>query len=381
MTPLIFENATVVTADDMFHGHVVAVDGVIHEVGRGRAPERGLDLKGDFLMPGLVEIHTDNLEAHFIPRPKVMWHVDSAVQAYDGQIATSGITTVFDSLRIGTDDSEPRTECVAMSQRLAEALARARDAGTLRVDHRMHLRCEVPTPDVVEALEAFIASHQVDLISLMDHTPGQRQFRDIAKYFIYYGGKTGKSLAEVQAVVEHRLKVGSERAARNRPTVVAMAQQAGIALASHDDTTLEDVRESIGQRVSIAEFPTTAEAAAASREAGMATVMGAPNVVRGGSHSGNVSARTLAEQGILDILSSDYVPGSLLVAAFALRDVPGMGGLPGAVRLISRNPAAATGLNDRGCIQTGKRADLIRVTMPGDHPVVRSVWRNAERVA
>ncbi len=381
MTSQIFENAMIVTADDVFAGYVVAVDGLIAEIGEGHAPERGLDMQGDHLLPGLVEIHTDNLEAHFIPRPKVLWQVDSAVQAYDGQIATSGITTVFDSLRIGTDEHETRTEFVTMTMQLADALARARREDHLRVDHRMHLRCEVPTLDVVDALRDFIARYPVDLISLMDHTPGQRQFRDIDKYFTYYGGKTGKTLDEVKAVVARRQQVGAERAARHRPMVVDMANQAGIALASHDDTTLDEVRESIDQKVTIAEFPTTVEAAAASREAGMATVMGAPNVVRGGSHSGNVAASTLAEQGILDILSSDYVPGSLLVAAFALRDVPAVGGLPGAINLVARNPARATGLHDRGEIAVGKRADLIRVKLAGEQPVVRSVWRNADRVA
>ncbi len=379
---VVFENAMVVTAHDVVHGYVVAVDGLIAEIGEGRPPERGHDLRGDYLLPGLVEIHTDNLEAHFTPRPKVMWQVDSAVQAYDGQIATSGITTVFDSLRIGTDEHETRAETVtSTTMRLAEAIERARMAGLLRVDHRTHLRCEVPTLDVVDALRDFIARFPVDLISLMDHTPGQRQFRDIEKYFIYYGGRTGKSPAEVEAVVNRRRAVGFERASLHRPMVVGMAHEAGIALASHDDTTLDEVRQSIDQRVSIAEFPTTVEAAAASRAAGMATVMGAPNVVRGGSHSGNVAASTLASEGILDILSSDYVPGSLLVSAFVLRDHSGIGGLPAAINLVSRNPARATGLMDRGEIAVGKRADLIRVTMPGDYPVVRSVWRDAERVA
>lgn len=378
----ILSNAEVVTADDRFRGYVIVQDGLIHEVGRGAAPEKGIDLGGDFLLPGLIEIHTDNLEAHFIPRPKVLWHVDSAVQAYDGQIATSGITTVFDSLRIGTDEHETRAESVTSTTvQLAEALARARAAGTLRIDHRTHLRCEVPTLDVVAALEAYMARFPVDLISLMDHTPGQRQFRDIEKYFIYYGGRTGKTLQEVQAVVLRRQQVGSERAAKYRPIVVGMAHKAGIALASHDDTTLDEVRESIDQKVSIAEFPTTHEAAEASRQAGMSTVMGAPNVVRGGSHSGNVAARDLADAGLLDMLSSDYVPASLLLGAFQLADSPGVRGLPGAMRLVTQNPAEAMGLNDRGTIAIGKRADLIRVTVPSDTPVVRTVWRDGERVA
>lgn len=378
----IFANAEVVTADDRFRGYVVVEDGIIREVGPGAAPEQGIDLQGDFLLPGLTEIHTDNLEAHFVPRPKVHFHVDSAVQAYDGQIATSGITTVFDSLRIGTDEHETRAESItSTTTQLAEALARARAAGTLRVDHRTHLRCEVPTLDVISALEDFMARYPVDLISLMDHTPGQRQFRDIDKYFIYYGGRTGKSQQEVQGVVTRRQQVGHERAAKNRPIVVEMAHRAGVALASHDDTTLAEVRESIDQKVSIAEFPTTREAAEASRAAGMATVMGAPNVVRGGSHSGNVAARDLADAGLLDMLSSDYVPASLLLGAFRLADSKGVNGLPGAMRLVTLNPSEALGLKDRGSIAAGKRGDLIRVTMSGETPVVRSVWRSGERVA
>jgi alpha-D-ribose 1-methylphosphonate 5-triphosphate diphosphatase len=378
----IFSNAEVVTADDRFRGYVVVEDGLIRDVGTGDAPEKGIDLQGDYLLPGLVEIHTDNLEAHFVPRPKVQWHVDSAVQAYDGQIATSGITTVFDSLRVGTDEHEANAETItSTTMQLAEALARARAAGTLRVDHRTHLRCEVPSLDVIGALESFLACYKVDLISLMDHTPGQRQFRDIEKYFFYYGGKTGKTPQEVEAVVNRRREVGAERAAQNRPIVVEMAQKAGIALASHDDTTLDEVDESIRQNVTIAEFPTTIEAAAASRQMGMSTVMGAPNVVRGGSHSGNVAARELADAGLLDILSSDYVPASLLLGAFQLAGSPGVDGLPGAIRLVSLNPSRALGLDDRGVIAAGKRADLIRVTMPAGSPVVRTVWRSGMRVA
>lgn len=378
----IFSNAEVVTEDDRFRGYVVVEDGLIREVGHGAPPEAGIDLHGDFLLPGLIEIHTDNLEAHFVPRPKVQWHVDSAVQAYDGQIATSGITTVFDSLRIGTDEHEANAGAItSTTTQLAEALARAKAAGVLRVDHRTHLRCEVPTLDVIGALETFMARFKVDLISLMDHTPGQRQFRDIEKYFVYYGGRTGKSPEEVEAVVRRRREVGAERAARNRPIVVDMALKAGIALASHDDTTLDEVDESIRQRVSIAEFPTTMEAAAASQAAGMATVMGAPNVVRGGSHSGNVAARDLADAGLLDMLSSDYVPASLLLGAFHLADSKGVAGLPGAMRLVSANPAAALGLDDRGSIAAGKRGDLIRVTTSSGTPVVRTVWRSGERVA
>jgi alpha-D-ribose 1-methylphosphonate 5-triphosphate diphosphatase len=377
----VFNNAMVVTSDDVFSGYVAVQNGKILEVGAGRAPERGIDLQGDFLMPGLIEIHTDNLEVHYIPRPKVEWNTASAIMSYDAQIATSGITTVFDSLRLGIDNHETRVGIGTKTMELADELARCSEAGYLRADHLTHIRCEIPTPDVIDTLEQFLQGRKVNLISLMDHTPGQRQFRDIEKYFIYYGGKTGKSEDEIRFIVSERQNVGAGRAADNRPRVVAIAHQHNIPLASHDDTTLDEVRQSIAEGVTIAEFPTTIESAAASKEAGLATVMGGPNVVRGGSHSGNVSARTLAEVGLLDILSSDYVPASLLLGAMALIDVPEVGGLPGAIRLVSLNPAKATGLHDRGEIAAGKRADLIRVSHTTDTTIVREVFRAGRRVA
>jgi alpha-D-ribose 1-methylphosphonate 5-triphosphate diphosphatase len=227
----------------------------------------------------------------------------------------------------------------------------------------------------------FLASRPTHLISLMDHTPGQRQFRDLEKYFDFHGGKLGRGREEIEALARERRKVGAARALVNRPRIVAIAKARGIVLASHDDTTVDEVMHAHADGVTIAEFPTTLEAAAASRAVGMATVMGAPNVVRGGSHSGNAAARDLADAGHLDILSSDYVPAALLMAAFRLAETPAVGGLPGAIRLVSKAPAEATGLNDRGDIAVGRRADLLRVGLHDGEPVVRAVWREGRRVA
>jgi alpha-D-ribose 1-methylphosphonate 5-triphosphate diphosphatase len=379
---LVFTNATVVTAERAFAGHVVVESGRIVEIGEGRGPREGIDCEGDYLLPGLVELHTDHLEAHYVPRPRVFWRAGSAVIAYDAQIAAAGITTVFDSFRVGGESADEEKGSVGEQVvMLANAVQSARAAGLLRADHLTHLRCEIPSPNVVEYLEKYLAEHPANLISLMDHTPGQRQFRDLEKYFIYYTGKTGMSAAELHALVGERQRVGRARAEANRPRVVEIAKAHGLTLASHDDTTIEDVALARREGVSIAEFPTTREAAAASREAGMATVMGAPNVVRGGSHSGNASARDFAENGLLDILSSDYVPAALLMGAFRLADAPRVGGLPGAIRLVSKNPAEAAGLFDRGEIAVGRRADLVRARVHDDEPVVRAVWRAGRRVA
>lgn len=380
--PLVLTNATVVTAEHAFPGYVVVEQGRIAEIGEGRGPQGGVDCEGDCLIPGLVELHTDHLEAHYMPRPRVMWHAGSAVLAYDAQIAAAGITTVFDSFRVGSESADADKGGLGEQVvTLADAVESARAADLLRADHMTHLRCEIPSPNVVEFLEAFLAAHPAQMISLMDHTPGQRQFRDLEKYFIYYSGKSGKSEAELRALVGERQRLGRERAEANRPRVVEIARARGLTLASHDDTTLDDVEQSRREGVSIAEFPTTFEAAAASRAAGLSTVMGAPNVVRGGSHSGNASARDFAEAGLLDILSSDYVPAALLMGAFRLADAANVGGLPGAIRLVTKNPAEAAGLSDRGEIALGRRADLVRVRAHMNEPVVRAVWRVGQRVA
>ncbi|MFC4172105.1 alpha-D-ribose 1-methylphosphonate 5-triphosphate diphosphatase [Microvirga sp. GCM10011540] len=374
----VIENAEIVLPERIMRGWLAVADGQIEEIGEGRAPERGIDLDGDYLIPGLIELHTDHLESHYAPRPKVRWHPLGAVLAYDAQIASSGITTVFDSLRAGVDVDGGGLGAELVE--LAEAIDEARRHRLFRCDHLTHLRCEIPSPDVVETVENFVARYPVGLMSLMDHTPGQRQFRDIGKYFNYYGGKTGKTADEINVAVAEKQRVNGERAAVNRPALVGLAQQRGIPLASHDDTTLDEVDQSIKEGVVLAEFPTTVEAARASHRQGITVMMGAPNLIRGGSHSGNVAAETLAQEGVLDILSSDYVPASLLMAAFELPRRIRSISLPEAIRTVTRNPAQATGLKDRGEIGAGKRADLVRVRVTGETPVVRQVWRSGSRI-
>lgn len=375
----VLENARLVLPDAIVHGWLAVARGAIVEIGEGAAPERGIDCGGDTIIPGLIELHTDHLESHYAPRPKVRWHPLGAALAYDAQIAASGITTVFDSLRAGTDPDGD-----AMGRELftlAEAIDEGRRHRLFRAEHFTHLRCEVPARDVVELVENYAAIYPVAMISLMDHTPGQRQFRDLTQYFVYYGRKHGKTDAQVEAQVAEKQRVNADLVAQNRPALVAIARSRGITLASHDDTTVADVRESHESGVLIAEFPTTIEAAQASRDCGITVMMGAPNLIRGGSHSGNVAAHTLAEHGLLDVLSSDYVPASLMMAAFALPGRVSSITLPEAIRTVTLNPARATGLNDRGAIEPGLRADLVRVRLSGETPVVRQVWRAGERVA
>jgi alpha-D-ribose 1-methylphosphonate 5-triphosphate diphosphatase len=378
-TAFVLNNAQIILPDRVFEGWVAVADGKICEIGEGRSPEAGLDMQGDYVAPGLIELHTDHLEAHILPRPKVRWDMMSAVLAYDAQIAASGVTTVFDSLRVGAASA---TDSLSRhAEEIASTIEEARAEDILRCEHLTHLRCEIATPDVVSDVNGFLARRKAQLMSLMDHTPGQRQFRDLEKMRTYYARHGFVEAADFDAFIVERLAMHQEYAHKNRRALVEIAHEARAALASHDDATREQVDEAIADRVSIAEFPTTLEAAEASHDNGVKVLMGAPNIVRGGSHSGNVAAKDLAEAGRLDILSSDYVPASLLLAAFELpRLIPGID-LSHALRLVTKNPAEATGLHDRGEIAVGKRADLVRIRYAAAHPVVRCVWRAGKRVA
>lgn len=374
----IFSNARIVLGEEIVKGSVVVRDGLIAGIDSGPTV-RGENLEGDFLIPGLVELHTDHLEGHYAPRPKVRWNPIAAVLAHDGQIAASGITTVFDALRIGIiDDSDINADDMRC---LGDAIEDGVKTNRLRADHFIHLRCEVSADNCLEGLSRFETDGRVRLASLMDHSPGQRQFANIDAYKMYYMGKLKMTREVFDRYCEKRLADSLRNSARNRNAVTTACRERGIILASHDDATEEHVEEAVAQGVRIAEFPTTAIAAQRSREAGLSVLMGAPNAVRGGSHSGNVSARALAEAGVLDILSSDYIPFSLIQSAFFLGEVVGNVTLPQAVAMVSRNPARAANLEDRGEIALGKRADLVRVRVDEHIPVVRSVWREGQRVA
>ena len=374
-----FRNGRIVLKDEIVVGSVSVANGVISAIDSG-AGAVGEDLEGDYLIAGLVELHTDHLENHYRPRPGVFWDPLAALHAHDTQIAGSGITTVFDAVRIGSDQDLPD-----MGVHIAEllgAIGEGRAAGWLRAEHFIHLRCELPSYDVVEHFNAYATNPATRLASLMDHTPGQRQFSSIEDYKRFYKKQIGQTEDHLNAYIAGRQAEHDRYSAVNRAAIVARARELGLALASHDDATLAHVEEAVADGIAIAEFPTTLEAAAAAHDAGLAILMGAPNIVRGRSHSGNISATDLVVAGLLDILSSDYVPFAPLQAAFLLPErVPELT-LPQALATVTHNPARAVGLTDRGEIAVGKRADLVRVRHdPGKLPIVRGVWREGRRVS
>ncbi|MCG8358357.1 MAG: alpha-D-ribose 1-methylphosphonate 5-triphosphate diphosphatase [Kiloniellales bacterium] len=374
----VLTNARIVLADEVVTGTLVMRDGRIEEIDRGSSTRPGAeDLEGDYLVPGLIELHTDNLEGHLIPRPGVKWPTLPALMAHDALVSSAGITTVLDALRIGD-----RTSDICRHDVVADAFAtisQARSDDVLRADHLVHMRCEVTIEDVVEQFEAFRKEPLLRMVSLMDHTPGQRQFADIDTFKAYYGDRHKMSEAELQRLIESQTDDHERYADANRARLANSCQGLDIALASHDDATEAHVDEASALGLTIAEFPTTVEAASAAQRKGMTTIAGAPNVVRGGSHSGNVSALELAAQRLLDCLSSDYAPVSLLHGAFILHEELDLA-LPEALATVTRHPAEMIGLDDRGVLAPGKRADLVRVQMHRGLPVVRCVWRTATRV-
>ena len=378
MREQVLKNARIVLHNEVVEGALLLRDGVVAAIHSGPSSVPGENLDGDYLLPGLVELHTDHLEQHYHPRPGVTWPAISAVMAHDAQIAASGITTVFDALRAGTFD--PHDVSARFAAKLLAAIGEAQRNGQLRAEHFIHLRCELPCHDTAETSQAISEAGDIHLISLMDHTPGARQFVSIDKFKEYYIGKKLILPEKLDGYIAERRDMQARHAEGNKQAVLALANELGVTLASHDDATIAHVEEALADGVAIAEFPTTREAAEAAHGKGLAVLMGAPNVVRGGSHSGNISAIEIADSGHLDVLSSDYVPASLLSAVFALSAGDGRIGLPEAVRFVTANPARAAGLDDSGIIGEGKRADLVQVSAAGGQPVVRRVWRCGNRV-
>jgi alpha-D-ribose 1-methylphosphonate 5-triphosphate diphosphatase len=338
-------NARMITPDGVLHGSLLSRAGRIDDLGANTSIPEAVDFGGDYLLPGLVEIHTDNIEKHFLPRSGVRWPTSlTAIMAHDTHMVGAGITTVLDAVSAGEFSAKRmRREIFAAT---LEALAQAMDNNLLRAEHLLHIRCELADRAVVEMFSAVMDHALLRLVSIMDHTPGQRQWSDLEKYRSFHADKKWTD-EDLLAEIERLRRIQASHAEPNRETILALCRERGLPLASHDDTTADHVEETARLGMGIAEFPTTREAAARARELNLATVLGAPNVVRGESHSGNVSALELASAGLVDILSSDYMPASLLQAPFVLHsklDLP----LHESVATVTANPARALGLHDRG---------------------------------
>ncbi|KHT12313.1 phosphonate metabolism protein PhnM [Pectobacterium brasiliense] len=377
---MIINNVRLVLENEVVYGSLEVQNGVIVHVSSACSQQPGaFDGEGGFLLPGLVELHTDNLDKFFTPRPKVDWPAYSAMSSHDALMVANGITTVLDAIAVGdVRDGGHRFDNL---NKMVEAIRQGQEKGLNRAEHWLHLRCELPYDATVPLFEKLMNTPDLLLVSLMDHSPGQRQYTSLQKYREYFQGKYHLSNLQMDAFEEEQRGLAACWSQPNRLAIAALCRKKGIALASHDDATVEHVNESFQVGCAIAEFPTTKAAARYSHDRGLLVLMGAPNVVRGGSHSGNVSASQLAQQGLLDILSSDYYPASLLDAAFRLaQDESNPYDLPRAITLLTRNPARAIGLHDRGVIAEGGRADLVLAHTLHGHVHIRHVWAKGQKV-
>jgi len=372
----VLTNAVLVLPDAVLPGTAVVRGGDIADVQSGRSTLPGaIDLEHDYLIPGIVDLHTDNLERQVQPRSLARWPSRSAMVAHDAQCAAAGVTTVFDALCLG--DLGFDAERIRTFRDGVVDLDALTDAALLKAEHFLHLRCEVPATDTLGLLDTVADHRLVRMISLMDHSPGVGQYANID---FYRALRRRGGLDE--ATIDRRIRELQEQRQRlripNRQALLQRVRGRMIALASHDDRTEAEVAENAADGIRISEFPVTMAAARAAKAASMDVIAGAPNIVRGGSHSGNVAAADLLASEAVDAFASDYVPSSLVEAAFACAERIG---LPRAIAMVTEQPARLAGLQDRGRIAPGEHADLVRVRLHEKLPVVRQVWRAGERVA
>ncbi|MGP8329476.1 MAG: phosphonate metabolism protein PhnM [Methanosarcinaceae archaeon] len=367
------------------NGQIITPDGVIEsgclEIKDGRitgirdnlqgTSGNVIDADGGYVMPGIIDIHGDDLETAISPRPSSRFPVDFALLQLDRCNAVCGITTKLHAIAYFEDELKGRH--VGLSKEIAKTIVH-NESGLL-TSHFLHVRCEIST-DLEDVLEV-IESPLVKLVSLMDHTPGQGQFSDPKQYREYHKRIYGLNDTEIDGII--RKKSGyADTKMRNMREIVRKAQGKGIAIASHDDDSSQKVELvcSIGARIS--EFPVTLNAANRSRELGMTVCMGAPNLVLGGSTSGNLSSIQAVTAGLVDVLCSDYSPASMLYSPFILWR-QGIMPLPDAVKMVTLNPAKAVGMDNMiGSIEVGKRADILVVTEHVGIPVVNRTIVNGK---
>lgn len=373
----ILTNARVVLQNEVVEGTVVLDGPTIVEFQPGRSNSAGaIDLEGDVLMPGIVDVHTDNLERQVQPRSNARWPSRSAMLTHDAQCAVSGVTTVLDALCLG-DLGFDKDRILTFHDGVRD-LDALDGTGLLKSEHFLHLRCEMPADDMMELFEPVADHRLVRMVSLMDHSPGVGQYADLDRYRAMRR-REGVSAERIeQRIVELQAQRAKMRDV-NRQRLLARVKGSGVVLASHDDRTEEEIEENHRDGIRISEFPVSMIAAKAARARAMMVIAGAPNIVRGGSHSGNVSAAEMVRERAVDGLASDYVPASLVEAVFACVEKAGIT-LAAGVAMVTAAPAEMAGLRDRGRIAAGMRADLVRVREFEGIPVVRQVWRTGERV-
>lgn len=351
-------NATLVGPDAVYSGALRIADGRIEEITEGPVEGEAIDCMGMLLTPGLIDMHGDMIEQELEPRPQVHFPTDVALNALDLRLAAAGVTTAYAAVSFAAGTSKGQRRSYDHTSDVIRALDAARPR--LRIDHKVHARFDITFQDALSVVEALIEDGTVDLVSLMDHTPGQGQYRDIERFARQLAYSRGIGHDSAQQLVAEKIADRARPAeviAATLKEIADLCARSGVPMASHDDDTVEKVELMASLGVRISEFPVTDEAAAACRDHGLVTAMGAPNALRGQSYSGNLSAREAHASGHLDILAADYHPAALMPALLILAETDPRG-LAGAVAMATDTPARALGLADRGRLEPGLRADL-----------------------
>lgn len=360
-TTLAVVGGLLVTPDTVLDGGV-RIDGQqITDVGQIDADaDTVIDAEGRLVLPGLIDLHGDDIEQHLQPRSGTCIDAAMALASADRANVAAGITTKFHAISFELDEEADRSPELAAT--MSDAVV---DSTDLLVDHRLHARCEVTQKRCVDAVFDVLDNGDADLVSVMSHIPGKGQFRDIEAFRAYYENANNRTAEEAEEIIEKRVSVPMATVRERVTRVLDRAHECGVVTASHDDENLRAVERLADLGVDITEYPLTLGTAKRASALGMTTAMGAPNLVRGESQWGNLATATGIDAGVVDVLVADYHPPSLLAAVFVDTGEP----LPERVKRASAGPADAVGVTERGRIQTGKRADLI-VVDPEPTPTV-----------
>lgn len=370
MTTCYLTGARVVLEDMVVpDGAVLIEDGVIRAISPDSArADVHIDLKGQWLLPGLIDLHCDAIEKEVEPRSRVLFPVDFAVAQIDRRNAAAGITTAFHAMGLAGNTDGVRSDAMVLA--VAQAVRAYRPHSL--IDNRLHFRYEITHAAALDLLMMLMDDKLADLISVMDHSPGQGQFKSLEAYLQYSMGNHGVSREQAQAWAQAKLQ-GQSGATERVEVLLARAREEGIPTASHDDDSVQRVASMRNLGVSLSEFPINIDTAKAAVSCGLPTILGAPNVLRGGSQSGSMRAIDAIRAGVASCLCSDYQPSTLLPAVFMAAEQAKLS-LSEAVAMVSATPAKACGLADRGAICVGRRADLVAVMQVGRQPTVTRTW-------
>ncbi len=375
----VFVNSTLILPDiTLSDAWLLVEDGIISAYGIRPNPHPNapsIDCHGAYIMPGIIDLHCDTIEKMVQPRPGV--HIDTHVALHitDRLMMSSGITSEYHSLSL--DDAEFGVRNEHFIREFLELIAAHNHTTSAR--HYVHARVEVSSERGAESLRSIIDHPLVKLVSIMDHSPGQGQYPTDELFRAYVAKTTGRDDAEIDSIIakKHELR---ERIPDNINRVIELSRNAHIPIATHDDDSEAKVINWVDRGISISEFPTTLVAAAAAHQHGMLVGMGAPNVLRGKSSGGNVSAIDAIKAGYVDWLCSDYYPAAMLPSAFKLANA-GIMSLSDAINMITYNPARSVGIeNEYGAIHVGLRADLIVVQQHQQTPLVERVLVGGKQV-